>query len=151
MGTEAVGLAAALCRRFEGFVSAPYLCPAGVPTQGYGTVWRPDGRKVRMDDPPIDRDTAEEWLQYTLLTDYMPGVLRASPVLLYYPARLAAMTDFAYNLGVGRYRASTLRRRVNEEDWDGAGGELGKWVYSRGRVLRGLVLRRLAERELLDG
>ena len=62
-------IATELCKRFEGLhrVGAdgliyPYICPAGVPTQGYGTVWRPDGRKVTMDDPPITKETALEWL-----------------------------------------------------------------------------------------
>jgi GH24 family phage-related lysozyme (muramidase) len=50
---DAVELAAALCRRFEGFFSHPYLCPAGVPTIGYGATYYEDGRKVTLRDPPI--------------------------------------------------------------------------------------------------
>jgi len=50
---------------------------------------------------------------------------------------------------VARYRASTLKKRINEEDWDGAKIELGKWVRGGGRVLRGLVKRRQAEAEYL--
>lgn len=147
--SEAVALAAALCRPFEGLRLQPYICPAGYPTQGYGTVFRPDGRKVSMDDPPISKETAEEWLMHELRATYLPGVLKASPGLLAHPRVLGAMADFAYNLGVGRYRGSTLRRRVDAQDWNGAKEQLMLWTRGGGKVLPGLVKRRAAEVALL--
>jgi lysozyme len=150
MGTdEAVDLAAALCRRFEGFRAKPYICPAGYPTIGYGTVWKPDGTRVTMNDAPVSVELANEWLVSELRTNYMAGVLKASPLLITNPRALAAMTDFAYNLGVARYRASTLRKRVNEDDFEGAKVELQKWIRGGGKVLPGLVRRRQAEAALL--
>lgn len=146
MGTQqALDIAATLCRHFEGFSAAPYICPAGYPTQGYGTVYKPDGTKVQMGDPPISRETAEQWLITELKANYMRGVLKASPGLIAHPKILGAITDFGYNLGVPRYRASTLRRKINDQDWDGAVEELHKWIYGGGRVLPGLVRRRSAE------
>lgn len=149
---EALAIADALCRYFEGLhkVGAdgliyPYLCPAGYWTQGYGTVIRPDGRRVAETDPPISTQTAEQWLAHELRCTYMLGVLRASPLLAAHPKRLGAITDFAYNLGVPRYRASTLRKRVNAGDWEGAIEQLQLWVRAGGRVLPGLVKRRRAE------
>jgi lysozyme len=142
-------IAAALCRRFEGFSATPYLCPAGYWTIGYGTVFKPDGTQVTKDDPPITKEVAEQWLQHELRHNYRAGVLKASPSLINHPEVLGALTDFAYNLGVSRYRASTLRKRINEGDWEGAKTELGRWVRGGGRVLRGLVLRRQAEAKLL--
>lgn len=127
----------------------PYICPAGYPTIGYGTVWKPDGTRVTMEDPSITKEVAEEWLIHELKNTYMPGVLRASPHLAAHPRALGALTDFAYNLGVPRYRSSTLRRRVTELDWDGARDELQKWVRGGGRVLPGLVKRRVAEAKFL--
>ena len=59
---EAVKIAAELCRHFEGFRGKPYICPAGYPTIGYGTVYKPDGTRVTMDDPPISKAQADEWL-----------------------------------------------------------------------------------------
>lgn len=150
MGTdEAVDLAAALCRRFEGFRAKPYICPAGYPTIGYGTVWKPDGTQVTMADAPVSVELANKWLVSELRNNYMAGVLKASPRLIANPRALAAMTDFAYNLGVARYRASTLRKRVNEDDFEGAKVELQKWVRGGGKVLPGLVRRRQAEAALL--
>ncbi len=146
---EAERIAAQLCRVFEGLRLKPYICPAGYPTQGYGTVNKPDGTKVSMSDPPITRETAEAWLLHELRVTYMIGVLRASPQLVAHPKVLGAMADFAYNLGVPRYRASTLKRRINERDWEGAQRELLRWVYGGGRILPGLVKRRKAESALL--
>ena len=146
---EAVDIAAELCRKFEGLRLRPYICPAGYPTIGYGTVNKPDGTTVSMDDPPIDQETAEAWLQHELRATYMPGVLRASPALLARPAVLGALTDFAYNLGVPRYRSSTLRRRIDEGDWSAARVELSRWVYGGGRRLPGLIHRRAVEAALL--
>lgn len=62
---------------------------------------------------------------------------------------LAAITSFLFNLGAPRYRASTLRRRVDAEDWPEACAELLKWTRGGGRILPGLVKRRSAEAELL--
>lgn len=147
---EATEVAAQLCRTFEGLRLTPYICPAGYPTIGYGTVNKPDGTKVTMDDPPITKETAEEWLVGELVSTYMAGVLRASPHLAANPKVLGALTDFAYNLGVPRYRSSTLRRRIDEQDWEGAQEELMKWTKGGGRVLPGLVRRRQAECLLLN-
>lgn len=146
---EAVDVAAALCRPFEGLRLRPYICPAGYATIGYGTVWKPDGTQVTMEHPAIDKVTAEAWLLHELRHNYLAGVVKASTGLLKRPQALGAMTDFAYNLGVARYRASTLRRKVDAEDWPGARVELMKWVRGGGRILPGLVKRRKAECELL--
>lgn len=155
-------LAEELCIRFEGLhrvgrdgLVYPYICPAGYPTQGYGTVYRPDGRKVTMDDAPITKELAKEWLVQELVNKYAPGVIRMCPGLL--PLALSqndwgkfnAIVDFAYNLGVGRLQTSTLRRKINSCDWEGAKAELMKWTRGGGRVLPGLVKRRIAEVSLM--
>ena len=146
---EALLIAADLCRHFEGFRSKPYICPAGYPTIGYGTVYKPDGTKVTMDDAPISKAQANEWLLSELRTNYAAGILRASPRLIAHPKILGAMIDFSYNLGVARYRASTLRRKVDNQDWEAAKTQLMRWTRGGGKVLPGLVRRRQAEASLL--
>ena len=138
-----------MCKHFEGFSSEPYICPAGYATIGYGTVFKPDGSRVTMSHPPVTQEQAEEWLRSEIENNYMKGVLKASPCLAKYPFRLAAITDFAYNLGVPRYRASTLRKYVDKQDWGMAKVELSKWVFAGGRKLPGLVRRRQAEINLM--
>lgn len=147
--SSALDLTASLCRTFEGLRLKPYLCPAGYPTQGYGTVNKPEGTKVKLSDLPITKEVADSWLLHELQYTYMAGILQASPNLIKYPKALAAITDFAYNLGVPRYRASTLRRMINAENWVGARQELRKWVRGGGKVLAGLEKRRQAEALLL--
>lgn len=145
---DPVAIAAALCRRFEGLYLKPYICPAGVPTIGYGATFYEDGRKVMLTDPPITRELAEQLLLWMVRTEYLPAVARLCPGIDS-PERLAALIDFTFNLGAGNLRASTLRRKVNAGDWDAVPVELMKWVRGGGRVLRGLVLRRQAEVELI--
>jgi lysozyme len=144
-----LSIAAALCREFEGFRARPYLCPAGIPTIGYGSTYYEDGRRVSLQDPPITRQAADDLLMYELRHTYLPGTLRACPNLALHPRRCNAIVDFAYNLGVGRLQTSTLRRTILAEDWDASREQLMRWVRGGGKVLPGLVRRRKAEAELL--
>lgn len=66
------------------------------------------------------------------------------------PRRLAAVASWAYNLGTGRLRVSTMRRRINEKDWAEASRECRRWVYGGGKKLPGLVARRDEEAEMLE-
>lgn len=148
-------LATELCRRFEGFRAKPYLCPAGVPTIGYGSTYYPGGRKVTLADALITEVEARAMLVHELLETYAPGVIRQCPVLLTLALstsdwrKLNAIVDFAYNLGVGRLQTSTLKRKINAQDWPGACEQLMLWVRGGGRVLPGLVARRKADAALL--
>jgi lysozyme len=143
-------IAAELCRRFEGFRSKPYLCPAGVATIGYGSTYYADKRKVTLEDPPIDKDNANALLLTELEHTYLPGVLRNCPGLIADVRKLNAIVDFAYNLGVGRLQTSTLKRKINANDWEGAKEQLMLWTRGGGKVLPGLLKRRAAECALLD-
>lgn len=140
----AVQVAAALARRFEGRHLLPYLCPAGVPTIGYGSTYYEDGTRVTLKDPAISKERAEAVLLWMVRNVYLPAVLKLCPSIDT-PERLAALIDFAFNLGSGNLRASTLRRKVNAHDWDAVCDEFRKWIRGGGKVLRGLVIRRDAE------
>jgi len=146
-----LSLATELCKLFEGFRAKPYLCPAGIPTIGYGSTYYADGRKVSMSDPPITEPEAKKLLVHELKETYAQGVIRLCPQL--YSKSLAenqwgrfnALVDFCYNLGVGRLQTSTLRRKVNAGDWEGAKEQLLLWNKAGGRILPGLDKRRKAE------
>jgi len=144
----ALAVALALIRRFEGFRPRPYLCPAGVPSIGYGSTRYLDGRAVQLTDPPISREAAERLLLVQVRRTYLPAVLALCPGVSD-PNHLAALIDFAYNLGAGNLSASTLRRKVNANDWKAAAVEFLRWVRGGGRMLPGLVKRRQAEVALL--
>lgn len=138
-------IASALCRQFEGFKSKPYLCPAGIPTIGYGSTYYSDGRKVTLQDAPMDEPTARALLMFELQHTYLPAVLRHCPVLVSDERKCNAIVDFCYNLGVGRLQTSTLKRKINEQDWNGSKEQLKLWTRGGGKVLAGLVKRRDAE------
>ena len=138
-------IAASLCKQYEGFRSKPYLCPAGVATIGYGSTYYSDGRKVTLQDPPMDEPAASALLMYELQHTYLPGTLRNCPILATDNRRLNAVVDFCYNLGIGRLQTSTLKRKINAQDWEGAKDELKKWNKGGGKVLAGLDKRRKSE------
>lgn len=148
-------LAKELCQRFEGFVANPYKCPAGVWTIGYGSTYYPGGAKVSQYDPPVTREYAEQILMHELVHTYAPGAIRACPILFTIAVKdrdwgkLNAIVDFCYNLGVGRLQTSTLRRKINAQEWEAAKEQLMLWTRGGGKVLRGLVIRRQAECALI--
>ena len=140
-----------LAKRFEGFClvpksdpdrAYPYVCPAGFWTIGYGHL-------CDAKHPPITMEEGEAYLAADM-ADSLKATLRYCPVLATEPeGRLAAIVDFTFNLGAGRLQTSTLRRRVNQRDWQGAASELKRWVYGGGVILPGLVTRRAANAALL--
>jgi len=142
-------IAAALCKQFEGYRGKPYLCPAGVATIGYGSTYYADGRKVALTDAPMSEPDAAALLLQELHHTYLPAVLRQCPILLTDERKCNAIVDFAYNLGTGRLQTSTLKRKINQQDWDAAQEQLMLWTKGGGRVLPGLVKRRAAESALL--
>ena len=142
--TEALAIVIRLCLLFEGLYLKPYLCPAGVPTIGVGSTRYLDGRQVRLTDPAITREQAMVLLRHRVLTEFMPGVLKICGAVGT-PGRLAALTDFSYNLGLGALKTSTLARRVRAGQWDLVPAEFRKWVLAGGRRLPGLEKRRETE------
>lgn len=132
-----------LIRKFEGCKLTPYLCPAGVLTCGWGST----GHGVVMGQP-WTQAKADERLEQDALK-FARGTLAYCPNLATQPHALCAIADFAYNLGLGQLKASTLRRRVLTGDWQAVAFELRRWVRGGGRVLPGLVKRREAEIALL--
>ena len=132
-----------LIRRFEGCRLKAYLCPAGVWTVGWGSTGADVGPRTLWTQAQADRRMEADAQSFARKT------LALCPALGSDSRALSAVADFSYNLGVGRLRGSTLRRRINAQDWDGARQELAKWVRGGGKVLKGLVLRRAAEAELL--
>ena len=148
MTSDALAIALPVILRFEGLRLRPYLCSAGVPTIGVGATRYLDGSRVALTDQPINREAALVLLRESVTREYLPAVLRLCPGADT-AQRVAALVSFAFNLGVGALRGSTLRRRVNAGDWPGAQVEMRKWCFAGGRRLPGLVLRRQAEAAML--
>ena len=58
------------------------------------------------------------------------------------------LIDFAFNIGVGAFRNSTLLKVLNRGEYNEVPNQLRKWIRAGGRVIRGLVLRRERECDL---
>jgi lysozyme len=56
-----------------------------------------------------------------------------------------ALVSFIFNLGTARFRASTLRMKLNRREYDAAAREFPKWVFAGGVKLPGLIRRRQEE------
>jgi len=131
----------ALIKKYEGCKLKPYLCPAGVWTCGWGST----GADV-VPGVPWTQEYADLRMRADALKFYN-GAKKLCPDLSH--VALCAIADFSYNLGLGRLQASTLRKKLNAGDVDGAVAELMKWTKGGGKVLPGLVKRRTEEAGLL--
>jgi lysozyme len=143
-----------LIAKFEGCLKpiggglfAPYRCPANVPTIGIGTTVWPDGRKVSMSDAPITREKCEEALAFDIGRRYAPGVDAVKCPWKHENMRSACIS-FAYNVGTGGFKRSTLAHFIKNKEYGKAADEFLKWNRGGGRVLKGLTRRRIAERKL---
>lgn len=140
-----------LIKSHEGIVlddngmAIPYLCPAGIWTIGFGNT-SINGKPVTRHTPPITIHQAEALFRYHI-EEYSIAVLQYTDVQLS-PLQLGVLVSFAYNLGIGSYKRSTLRKRVNSGDWDDVPYQLSRWVNANGVKLNGLVRRRSEEGDL---
>lgn len=132
---------------FEGLFLKPYFCPANVCTIGYGTIKYPNGTRVRITDVEITRAKAMEYLMFEIdqKSKAIDPMLREDLT----GNQFGALISFAYNLGEGALKQSTLLKKVNANPLDAQiRNEFQKWIYADGKKLNGLLRRRNAEADL---
>ncbi len=132
-----------LIKSFEGLRLSAYKCPADVWTIGYGTT---AGVKPGQTITP---ERADELLREDV-AKVEAQVLRTIKVPLK-QGQFDALVSFTYNLGVGNLADSTLARLLNAGDYMGAAAQFDRWNKAGGKVLKGLVTRRAAERAMFEG
>lgn len=136
-----------LVKHFEGLYLTAYLCPAGVPTIGYGHT---AGVEIGQ---TITAAQAEAFLSSDL-TAAAAQVDKLVKVPLT-PDQRGALASFVFNLGAGSLSSSTLLKLLNAGDYQGAAGQFGRWVYATVNGVKtqlpGLVSRRAAESSLFQG
>ncbi|KAJ2753136.1 hypothetical protein GGI19_003349 [Coemansia pectinata] len=139
-----------LIERFEGFVARPAPDPIGLPTVGYGHLCKTKNCGEVTEKFPLTKATAEELLRRDILT--FTNCLDADIVdkVTLNPNQWGALASWAFNIGCGNARASSLVKRLNngEDANTVAQQELPKWNKAGRKVLSGLVRRRAAEVEL---
>ncbi len=129
-----------LIKRWEGFRSKAYLCPAGVWTIGYGHT------KTATKGMCISKYEAEELLKSDL--EYFESCVSRLVEVKLTQGQCDALVSFCYNIGVNALNKSTLLRLVNQNKFGAAADEFDRWVYANRKKLPGLVKRRAEERKL---
>ena len=135
-----------LLKQFEGCILVPYKDSAGLYTIGYGHLIAdgrtlPDSAKYK-----ITQKQADLLLKY----DVVPrekAVERLCTVPLS-QNEFDALVSFVFNLGAGCFQRSTIRQKLNRGDRAGAAKVLLRYNRAGGKVIKGLVNRRMAEFKL---
>ena len=131
-----------IVKEAEGLRLSAYLCPAGIPTIGYGHT-----KGVKLGDT-CTREQAEEWLEndFFMAKQDVKAVVKV-PLK---ENQLDALASFVFNLGVRKLIQSTLLKKLNAGDYSGASAEFDKWVFAGKVKLNGLIKRRAKERKLFE-
>ena len=148
---------------FEGYRTRPYRCSAAIWTVGWGHAMYsdqlnlPNVRKegyqgLIRSEYQLKEEDNRVWSKDELvdlfkvdINSFERGVLRLSPNLINHQSKFDAVVSFAYNAGLGNYQRSTIRIKVNREDWTGASEAFMSWTKAGGKEVAGLVKRRKAE------
>jgi len=136
-----------LIKKFEGFKLESYLCPASIPTIGFGSTMWPDGKKVKLGEK-IDLPKAEKLLEWELKNKSI--VLHG---LNLNQNQVDSILSFVYNIGIGAFNSSTLLKKIKSNPNDPTiRDEFMRWIKGtkNGKkvVIDGLVNRRKAEADL---
>jgi lysozyme len=138
-------------KRFEGFREDAYQDTAGVWTIGYGTTEKALGYAVTP-GMKMSKSEANTYLMEHLKSSYVPTVKRYITTEAT-QGEFDAMVSFVYNLGSGNFSESTLLKKFNAGDHEGAANEFVRWNKAKNaktgkkEALAGLTTRRLAEKE----
>ena len=134
----------------------PYLDPIGIWTIGYGhaiVVGRDflRGKENRARASALYPGGITVQQAETLLRADVLDKCRDVAALVKVPVndnQWAAIVSFAFNVGAGNLKQSTLLKKLNAGDFNGAANEFAKWNKAGGKVLAGLTRRRAAEAAL---
>lgn len=142
----------------EGVRVKPYRCPALLWTVGVGHVIDQTHIRVPMEERktlPIpsgwDRTLSMDEVNAILAKDletFERGVLRLAPNLAGRQSKFDACVSFSFNVGLGNFQRSTIRMKIQREEWDAAAYAFLMWTKAGGKELPGLVKRRKGERAL---
>lgn len=152
-----------LIKSFEGICDGdpttvnldPYLDPVGIWTIGWGHAIRVNGRFLKgQADKALAHSIYPGGITFAQAEDLLANDIGADEIYLnaVFPnltqSQFDALVSFTFNVGLGDFEQSTLIKKLRAGDVAGAAGQFGRWIYSDGKKLPGLVKRRAAERSL---
>lgn len=132
----------ALITNHEGRALDTYLDPVGIPTNCVGHT-----RTARIGQTKTAHECEVLLREDTGIAGRAVARCTRVPVT---QEQYDVLVSFVFNVGEGNYCGSTLARKLNAGDCWGAAREFSRWVYAKGRKLRGLVTRRAEERHLFE-
>jgi lysozyme len=157
-----------LMHLFEGYRDKPYLCSASMWTIGWGHVLYQDQIKLPVvrkegytgplrNEYQLKPEDNRVWSKDELveifkndLVSFERGVLRFAPNLdsPEHQSKFDACVAFSFNVGLGNFQRSTCRQKILRGEWEAAADSLLDWSKAGGKVLKGLLRRRQAEKDL---
>lgn len=126
--------------------AVPYIDVTGHPTIGYGRLLTWDQYRYYKSVNGITLEGARRFLIEDV-DRFSRGVQKLVKVPLK-DYQLDSLISFSYNVGLANFKKSTLLKKLNSKDYNGAANEFTRWVYSKGKKLPGLVSRREAEKRM---
>lgn len=133
-----------LIAKFEGLRLKPYKCSAGVPTIGIGSTFYEDKSRVKMTDPAITKDRAIQLFQHTV--KQYESAVRAFIKVELNQNQFDALVSLCYNIGPGNFSGSSLVKAINNKaDKEEITYRWKLWNKAKGKVIKGLVIRRVSE------
>ena len=133
-----------LITKHEGLKLKPYLCPAKIPTIGYGNTYYPDGKRVTLLDKDITKQQA-----FDMFKEIANRFAKRVDTLVtsnINQNQFNSLVSFAYNVGTGNFSTSTLLKKVNKNPNDlTIKDEFLRWNKANKVVINGLTNRRTEE------
>jgi lysozyme len=138
MKTSEKGIA--LIKEFEGLRLTAYFDGGGVLTIGYGHTYKvKKGEKITQEQATalLKSDLADS---ENAIRDLVKVPLNQN--------QFDALAAFVFNIGKPQFQTSSLLRYLNQKKYIAASNEFDKWIHDNGKVIKGLVRRRAAEKAL---
>jgi lysozyme len=129
-----------LIKGFEGLRTAAYRCPAGILTVGYGHTGRDVTQGLVITEAQAEALLRRDLEHFEQAVTALAGDCTQG--------QFDALVAFAFNVGIGALKASSLLKRHRAGDFAGAANQFLRWDKAGKQVLPGLTKRRAAERAL---
>ena len=130
---------------FEGKRLSAYDDGVGVWTIGFGTIKYPNGVRVKKGDT-CTLEQAKEYMRHDLIE--FEYTVNSSVKVPLNQNQFDALVSLAYNIGSSAFKSSTLVKKLNTGDYQGAADQFNVWVNAGGKRMQGLVNRRDREKLL---
>lgn len=130
---------------FEGKRLTSYDDGVGVWTIGFGTIKYPNGTRVKKGDT-CTLEQAKEYMRHDLIE--FEHTVNSSVKVPLNQNQFDALVSLAYNIGSNAFKSSTLVKKLNTGDYQGAADQFNVWINAGGKRMQGLVNRRDREKLL---